>query len=59
MIVNRCFGCMEETASVPCPHCGYVYSKQTNQSFALQPGSILHGKYLIGRVLGQGGFGIT
>lgn len=59
MIVNRCFGCMEETASIPCPHCGYAYSKQTNQSFALQPGSILHGKYLIGRVLGQGGFGIT
>lgn len=50
---------MEETSSSPCPHCGYVYRKQENQSFSLQPGTILHGKYLIGRVLGQGGFGIT
>lgn len=59
MIVNRCFGCMEEVSSSPCPHCGYVYQWQANQSFSLQPGSILHGKYLIGSVLGQGGFGIT
>lgn len=27
--------------------------------FALQPGTILHGRYLVGRMLGQGGFGIT
>lgn len=59
MIVNRCFGCMEEITSSPCPHCGYTHREQPNQGFALQPGSILHGKYLIGNVLGQGGFGIT
>lgn len=50
---------MEETASYPCPHCGYLHQKQAAQSYALQPGTILHGKYLIGSMLGQGGFGIT
>lgn len=59
MQVNRCFGCMEETSVSPCPYCGHDYLKQRNQEYALQQGTILHGKYLIGRVLGQGGFGIT
>lgn len=59
MQVNRCFGCMEETTSSPCQYCGYTPRKEESQSYALQPGTILHGKYLIGKVLGQGGFGIT
>lgn len=59
MQLNLCFGCMEETTSNPCPHCGYLHQKQNGQEYALQPGTILHGKYLIGKVLGQGGFGIT
>jgi serine/threonine protein kinase len=36
--------------------CGY---KPENNPFALQPGTILNERYLIGRVLGHGGFGIT
>ena len=59
MKVNRCFGCMEETTSNPCPHCGYLHQKQPAHGYALQPGTILHGKYLVGSMLGQGGFGIT
>lgn len=59
MQVNRCFGCMEEITSNPCPHCGYLHVRQAGPGFVLQPGTILHGKYLIGKVLGQGGFGIT
>lgn len=59
MQVNRCFGCMEETTSSPCPYCGYLHQEQKVQGYVLQPGTILHGKYLIGKVLGQGGFGIT
>lgn len=58
MQVNLCFGCMEPTDSYPCPHCGYTPS-QKGAEWALQPGSILNGKYMVGRILGQGGFGIT
>lgn len=59
MEVNRCFGCMEETLTNPCPHCGYDVQTEKQQSFSLRPGTILYGKYLVGKVLGQGGFGIT
>ena len=58
MKINLCFGCMNAAHANPCPHCGYdVRSKAKN--YALRPGTILHGKYLVGKVLGQGGFGIT
>lgn len=59
MEVNRCFGCMEENLTYPCPHCGYDPGKQKHQDYVLRPGTILHGKYLLGAKLGQGGFGIT
>ena len=58
MEFNRCYGCMEETVSYPCPHCGYIPGGK-GPDYALRPGSILYGKYLVGRILGQGGFGIT
>lgn len=59
MKVNRCFGCMEEITTDPCPHCGYLHKNQAAHGYALRPGTILRGKYLIGSMLGQGGFGIT
>ena len=42
-----------------CPECGRPYGSVKAESFALKPGTILDGKYLVGEVLGQGGFGIT
>ena len=59
MEFSRCFQCMEETVAYPCPHCGYDPAKCPPLAYALQPGSILNGKYVVGTVLGQGGFGIT
>ena len=58
MEFNRCYGCMEEITVFPCPHCGYAPGSK-GPDYSLRPGSILYGKYLVGRILGQGGFGIT
>ncbi|MGN1028098.1 MAG: protein kinase [Faecousia sp.] len=58
MEFNRCYGCMEEITAFPCPHCGYAPGSK-GPDYALRPGSILNGKYIVGRILGQGGFGIT
>lgn len=43
----------------PCPNCGWREGTQPDSPAQLAPRTILVGKYLIGRVLGQGGFGIT
>ena len=54
---NRCYGCMEEITVYPCSHCGYQPGEAPG--YALTPGTILNGKYLVGKLLGQGGFGLT
>ena len=59
MKFNRCFGCTEVTEGYPCPKCGFDPRRVTGMEYALPLGTILTGKYLTGRVLGQGGFGIT
>ncbi len=43
----------------PCPYCGQDVMGYTTPKNCLPPFTILQGKYMIGRVLGQGGFGIT
>lgn len=56
----RCMGCMEEFESGDvCPYCGYQIGTPVKEAYYLTPGTILHGQYQVGRVLGYGGFGIT
>lgn len=55
---RRCFGCMALTEQTVCPRCGWG-AGQDNEPHQLPVGTVLAGKYLVGRVLGQGGFGIT
>ncbi|MBU8878507.1 serine/threonine protein kinase [Bacillus sp. FJAT-29790] len=57
---HLCLGCMGEKGSESvCPHCGWVEGTPAEAPQHLPPGTILHEKYLLGRVLGHGGFGIT
>lgn len=56
---KRCYGCMKPKISSPvCEHCGFDEAAQ-NAAHQLPMGTVLKEQYLIGRVLGQGGFGIT
>ncbi len=56
-----CYNCfMQKPMGGVCPFCGYDGSDaERKYPLALRPGSILNGRYTVGRVLGQGGFGIT
>ena len=57
-----CYNCFQERASGegPCPHCGFDLAENEKKfPVALRAGMVLNGRYIIGRVLGQGGFGIT
>ena len=53
----RCFSLWDETI---CPSCGYKAEENGGASIShLAQETILQGRYLIGSVLGTGGFGIT
>lgn len=55
-----CLKCMEfSMVNGRCARCGTKRGFGNGQAGALPPGVILHGSYLIGGILGQGGFGIT
>lgn len=60
-INNICLKCMNEKPSQDgfCPHCGFDESKSPQESSQLDYWTILRGQYLVGKCLGQGGFGIT
>ena len=57
-----CYNCFQhiQDPAAPCPHCGFDL-EENRQKFpvALRAGTVLNNRYIVGRVLGQGGFGIT
>ena len=63
MDFTRCYSCMGELdrPGGRCPHCGFdnTPGSQAQSSHALPCGFLLHGRYVIGKMLGQGGFGVT
>ena len=59
---HLCYNCFQEreAAEGPCPYCGFDLAENEKKfPVALRAGTVLNGRYIIGRVLGQGGFGIT
>ena len=63
---ERCMGCMAlvpaHDDAVACPHCGFVEAAvgtddDTDEALPLR--TLLNNRYLIGRAIGAGGFGIT
>jgi serine/threonine protein kinase len=59
-LVERCRGCMAPDAGTEfCPACGWQRMAGAASVLHLSPGTVLQNMYLVGRALGQGGFGIT
>ena len=59
---HLCYNCFQEREAPegPCPYCGFDLAENEKKfPVALRAGTVLNGRYIIGRVLGQGGFGIT
>lgn len=56
-----CPGCMAvlDEPDLPCPLCGFDKSTYSPSPRSLRPFTKLNGKYLVGKVIGEGGFGIT
>ena len=59
--MRRCMGCMKEYEDgiTVCPYCGYTPGTPAREAYHLPPETILNGRYLVGRVIGFGGFGTT
>ena len=59
--MKYCMGCMEqyEDNYDVCPYCGYIENSPPVNSLQMVPGSILADRYIVGRSIGSGGFGVT
>lgn len=59
--MTRCMGCMAEIPEQEeaCRFCGYVKNTDVKEAYYLLPGQIVGEKYMVGKVLGYGGFGVT
>ncbi len=57
---NMCANCMRETKEgEKCPHCGFDPTSYAAAPHHLPVGTLLIERYLIGRALGEGAFGVT
>lgn len=54
-----CECCLSEIESEPCRFCGFEKAGAREEVGVLAAGSVLLGKYIVGKVIGKGGFGIT
>lgn len=55
-----CIHCLHEHVCLtPCPQCGYNEHHYKHHPLYLRPRTLLENQYILGKTLGQGGFGIT
>ena len=59
--MKLCLGCMEEYDDNLqfCPNCGYAENTEPENAMHMAPGSIILDRYIVGKVIGYGGFGVT
>lgn len=59
--MKLCMGCMEQMEDhlTVCPHCGFDESTLVQESYYLKPGTIIGGKYIVGRVVNYSGHTIS
>ena len=54
----NCFGRLGNNRTA-CAYCGFDLTASDHVQYALQPFTVLNNRYMLGRTLGAGGFGIT
>lgn len=59
--MKLCMGCMNELEDhlSTCPYCGFNETTLRQESYYLDPGTIIGGKYIVGRVLSYGGHTVS
>ena len=59
-INDLCINCFQPTGGEEvCMHCGHIQTDKPRQICHLYPHTILYDRYLIGRVINNGGFGVV
>lgn len=59
--MKLCMGCMNQIEDNvdTCPHCGFNEATLQQESYYLNPGTVIGGKYIVGRVLSYGGHTVS
>lgn len=59
--MKLCMGCMNQIEDhlSTCPYCGFNEMTLRQESYYLDPGTIIGGKYIVGRVLNYGGHTVS
>lgn len=59
--MKLCMGCMNQMDDkmAVCPHCGFNEAALRQESYYLKPGTVIGGKYIVGKALRYGGYTVT
>ena len=59
-ILRRCYSCLADmSGGATCPTCGWQSGQEPDNNLYLPQGYVLNHRYLIGKVIGSGGFGVV